>query len=237
MRLASVAVAYKEERFIPKYIQAMQNRVEEVVVLNSTKPWQGTHTEEDKTAAIARSLGATVIEHDWSTEHEQRNAGQEYLSDFDWIIVLDPDEYITNDMWSKLYKFLEEQEEVRAFLPEMQHTYWKNGYVIDPPEDYKQVIAVRPSVRFFDKRCVDVPYAHAPIDLHHFSWARTDKECLSKIQHYAHAHEFDTADWYQKVWKDWHPMSLNLHPLTPEALRQAVPAKLPEELEKLDLWP
>lgn len=233
MRLACVTLAYKEERFIPKFIQIMQDRVEEIVVLNSTKPWQGEISDKDNTATIARSLGATVIEHNWASEHEQRNAGQEYLTDYDWIITLDPDEYITNSAWDLLTEFLETAEGP-AYTPVIQHTYWKTGYVIDPPEDYKQIIAVRPSVRFFDKRCVDTVYGTAPIDLHHFSWARTDEECLSKITHYAHAAELD-PNWYKDVWLS--DRTLNLHPLTPEALKEAVKVKLPEELELLGLWP
>jgi glycosyltransferase involved in cell wall biosynthesis len=235
MKLACVAVAYKEERFIPKYIQAMQNRVDEIVVLNSMKPWFGEEDDEDSTGSIADSLGATVIRHDWATEHDQRNAGQEYLSDYDWIIVLDPDEYLLDADWENLVNFLETAEGP-AYVTGMQHTYWKHGFVIDPPEDYKQIIAVRPQVRFFDKRCVNTPWGYAPTELHHFSWARSDQECLRKITHYAHANDFDTLNWFSEVWQDSERLT-NLHPLTPESLKQAVRVELPEELERLNLWP
>jgi len=234
MKLAIETIAYHEERFIPKFIQHYQNKVSEIVVLNSTKPWQGeTDPEPDKTGTIANSLGATVIEFPWPNEHEQRNAGLDYLNDCDWVIILDPDEYIVDSAWQLLIEFLEHAE-ADAYVPIMQHTYWKTGYVIDPPEDYKQIIAVRPSVRFVDKRVVNCGYGHAPVDLHHFSWARTDKECLRKITHYAHAHELD-PNWYKDVWLS--DRTLNLHPLTPEALKEAVRVELPEELERLQLWP
>lgn len=234
MKLACVTIAYKEERFIAKFIQAMQNRVDEIVVLNSLKPWNGDKNETDNTGVIADSLGATVIAYDWQTEEEQRNAGQEYCADADWIIALDPDEYILDEDWSKLIWFLEKAP-VDAYVPQMQHTYWKSGYVIDPPEDYKQIIAVRPNVRFIDKRVVDCYWEHAPIDLHHFSWARSDEECLNKITHYGHAKEFDTLKWFSEVWQS--DQLTNLHPLTPESLKEAVRVTLPEELERLQLWP
>lgn len=233
MKLASVAVAFKEERFIPKYIQVMQDRVDEIVILNSTKPWQGDFNGTDNTASIARSLGATVIEYDWPSEHEQRNAGQEYLSDCDWIIVLDPDEYLLDHDWDKLLECLSDTP-ADALVTGMQHTYWKRGFVIDPPEDYKQIIAVRPGVRFVDKRVVNCGFALAPTELHHFSWARSNEECLRKISHYAHAHELN-KDWYNDVWLS--DQLENLHPLTPESLKKAVRVVLPEELERLDLWP
>jgi hypothetical protein len=233
MRLACVTMAFKEERFMPKFIQAMQNRVDEILVLNTEHPWFGAGSEPDNTANIARSLGVSVIQYDWQTEHEQRNAGQEYLADYDWIITLDPDEFIVDEDWAKLVKFLE-CATVDAFVCQMQNTYWKKGFVIDPPEDYTQIIATRPCVRYFDKRCVDRPFGLAPVNLHHFSWARTDEECLKKISTYGHAHELD-PNWYKDVWSS--DKTEDLHPLTPESLKRAIRVELPEELERLDLWP
>jgi glycosyltransferase involved in cell wall biosynthesis len=237
MKLACVTIAYMEERFMPKFIQSMQDRVDEIVVLNSIKPWNNRqYAEVDKTASIAHSLGATVISDDWATEQDQRNAGQEYCTDYDWIIVLDPDEYILEPDWQKLVKFLE-QAPLPAYVTNMQHTYWKSGYVIDPPEDYKQIIAVRPQVRFVDKRVIDSPWAHAPIELHHFSWARSDVEVWRKITSYGHAGEFDAAQWMGEIWLDWNEDMQNLHPLTPPSLLKALRVELPEELERLNLWP
>lgn len=234
MKLACVTVAYCEERFMPKFIQSMQDRVDEIVVLNSSKPWHGEFIEEDNTAAIAHSLGATVFTHDWPTETEQRNTGQDYCGDYDWVIILDPDEYILEADWVKLLVFLETAPH-DAYVCQSQNTYWKRGYVVDPPEEYTQIIAVRPSVRFVDKRVVGSPWAHAPVDLHHFSWARSDAECWRKITSYGHAHEFDSLKWFSEVWLD--DLTENLHPLTPESLKQIVRVQLPEELERLGLWP
>lgn len=235
MKLACVTLAYKEERFIVPFIRAMQNRVDEILVLNTTKPWNGGSDEVDNTGNVARSLGATVISYDWSTEEAQRNAGQEYLNDYDWIITLDVDEFMLDADWSRLVAFLDSAT-LDAYVPQMQHTYWKTGFVIDPPEDYLQIIATRPSVRYFDKRCVDCAWDMAPVELHHFSWARTDEECWKKISSYAHAKDFDTLDWFGRVWLD-NERTTDLHPLTPESLKEAVRVELPEELERLNLWP
>lgn len=233
MKLGCVTLAYREERFIVPFIQAMQNRVGEILVLNSLTPWEGIKDEEDNTATVARSLGASVISFDWPNEAEQRNAGQDYFNDCDWVIVLDPDEYILDADWVELVRFLAKTSG-DAFVCGMQHTYWKTGFVIDPPEDYKQIIAVKPYVRFIDKRVVDSPWAHAPVDLHHFSWARSDEECYRKISHYSHAHELD-PDWFSNVWLS--ARTTDLHPLTPESLKEAVRVELPKELVGLNLWP
>jgi len=236
MKLAIATVAYKEERFIPKFIQHYQDKVDEILVLSSTKPWNGEADVHDKTGTIARSLGATVIEYDWETEHDQRNAGLEYLCDYDWIIVVDPDEYFDNDNWNNLISYLEETED-EAVIVEGQYTYWKNGYVADPPRDYQQLVAVRPNIRFVDKRVVGSPYGTAPVWLHHFSWARTDDECWRKISHYAHAKDFNIKDWFNRIWLNWTPDMKDVHPVSPDTLHNLVPAKLPKEIEELDLWP
>lgn len=233
MKLACVSVAFCEERFIPKLIQTMQDRVDEIVVLNSIVPWNG-EAQRDYTANIALSLGATVIRDSWPTEEDQRNAGQEYCSNYDWIIVMDPDEQMLEEDWQKLINFLEVAP-LDAYVTGMQHTLWKTGYIIDPAEDYKQIIAVRPNVRFTDKRVVNTEWGLAPTELWHFSWARNDLEMWRKINSYGHAKEFDPLKWFSEVWQS--DQLTNLHPLTPESLKEAIRIDLPEELKKLDMWP
>jgi glycosyltransferase involved in cell wall biosynthesis len=224
---------------IKPFLSHIPSWVDEVLVLVSAKPWFGEYELPDKTDEIAREMGASVIVHDWTTEEEQRNAGQEYFSDKDWIIVLDPDEFLDDDSWDKLKGSLKKYEEARiqAFIVRGQYTYWKNGYVASPAIDYPMLIGVKPEVRFVDKRVVGSPYAQSDIWLHHFSWAKTDKEVWSKISHYAHANDFDIKDWYENVWLKWKPGIKDVHPTSPQTLHELIPAKLPSELEKLELWP
>jgi len=236
MKTAISTVAYREERMIVPFIQHYQNKVDKILVLNSTKPWNGVNDEKDYTGNIASSLGADVIQFNWASEEEQRNAGQDYLSDYDFVIVLDPDEYFSNDDFSTLLSTLTKTT-ADALIVEGQFTYWKNGFVAYPYKDYQQLVAVRPHVRFVDKRVVDSGYEEAPVWLHHFSWAKTDDEVLRKITHYAHANDFNIKDWYENVWLKWKPGMTDVHPVTPETLHQLIPANLPIEIERLKLWP
>lgn len=235
MKIGLVTIAYNEERFITPFLKNVPKWVDETLVLVSQIPWQGKTEMPDETDIIAEEMGATVIINDWKTEQDQRNAGQEYFHDFDWIITLDPDEYLDKKGWKALKEFIDVAKD-NAYVCSSQFTYWKSGYVIDPGEEYTQIILTRPTVRYGDKRVVNSNWGYAPVVVHHFSWARTDSECLSKISHYAHAHELDHK-WYEDVWLKWTPEMENLHPLSPEALKRAIPAKLPKELEALDLWP
>lgn len=233
MTYGSVCVAYKEERLIAKHLQHIPSWVESRLVLHSTIPWFGENVDFDDTPRLAEPH-AQVISNYWKTEEEQRNTGQAMHSDKDWIIVLDPDEFLSNEDWDKLKDFLETTD-ADAVICEGQSTYWKNGYVADPPNDYQMLIAVKPHVKFIDKRVVGTRYVTAPVWVHHFSWAKTDEEVWNKISHYAHANDFDIFDWYENVWKA-NKME-DVHPVTPNTLHKLIPAVLPKELEELELWP
>lgn len=235
MIFGSTAIAYREERFIVPHISHIPDWVEPLVLI-STHPWSGEDTGPDRTAELAKTTRARVIENYWENEEHQRSTGQILHADKDWVIVLDPDEFLTNEAWETLRGFLETTD-ANAVIVEGQYTYWKDGYVADPPKDYQQLIAVRPNVRFVDKRVVGSSYVVAPVWIHHFSWARTDEEIWDKISHYAHSRDFDINNWYENVWKKWKPGVEDVHPTSPETLHKLIKAELPEELERLNLWP
>jgi glycosyltransferase involved in cell wall biosynthesis len=234
MKYASVAVAFKEERFIQKHLRHIPDWVDEKMTLSSAKPWFGDNMQDD-TPKLAEKY-STVIRANWPNEESQRNTGQEMNEDKDWIIVLDPDEFLDNDGWAKLKEFLETTD-ADAVICEGQYTMWKNGYVADPPNDYQMLIAVRPHVRFVDKRVINTAYVVAPVWVYHFSWARTDDEVWNKISHYAHAKDFDIKKWYNEVWKTWKEGDKDCHPTTPETLHEFKRVVLPKEIEALQLWP
>ena len=235
MKFGSVCVAYKEERFVEKHLWHLPDWIDEKILLSSTIPWNGENVDFDNTAKLAKPY-ATVVENYWKTEADQRNTGQALLSGMDWVIVMDPDEFLDDEGWANLKQYLETTTD-EAVVVQGQNTYWKNGYVADPPRDYQMLIAVRPWVPFVDKRIIAGPYGTAPVWLHHFSWARTDEEIWNKISHYAHAHDFDIDHWYNNVWLKWKEGDQDVHPVTPDTLHDLIRVVLPPELEQLNLWP
>lgn len=236
MTIGLITVAYREKRLIGKFLRHIPRWVDQKVVLLSEKPWFGMEEPDDGTMTRVISAGSIPILSTWSKEEDQRNTGLSLLEACDWIIVLDPDEFLSHTDWNKLYEFLETTD-ADAVVCEGQYTYWKKGWVADPPRDYQMLIAVRPHVKFVDKRVVNTGYAVAPVWVNHFSWAKTDKEVWSKITHYAHADDFDTKKWFEEVWKKWKPGMIDVHPTTPDTLHDLIPAELPPEIEELKLWP
>src|ERR1039458_3916755 len=176
MKVGTVAVAYNEERFIGPHLNHIP--LGDKLVLVSSKPWHGEPDPPDATEAIARERAVTIV-HDWADEAEQRNTGQAHYCDFDWVLHLDPDEFLTASNWKRLLHELETAEG-DAYTVERQYTYWRSGYVVRPAEPYRQLVAVRPSVKFGTCRDTDVgawwQLPSLPVELHHFSWARTDAE-------------------------------------------------------------
>lgn len=236
MRVASVCTVFNEARFLPKHLSHMPDWVEEQVVLLSAKPWHGSHDEPDDSEKIANEMGATVLKHEWPDEVEQRNTGQEYLNDYDWILNLEPDEFLDEDNWKRLKDFLESNPPLPAYTCFQQQIYWGKGFAADPPEDFVPIIATRPEVRFIEKRVINSPWERIPsLILHHFAWARTDAEIWKKISHYSHAVDFDIDDWFQNVWLA--RKTENVHPTTPEAIPKLIRAILPPEIERLSPWP
>jgi glycosyltransferase involved in cell wall biosynthesis len=236
MKVALVTVAYNEERFIEPFLKHIPGWVNNVTVLLSAKPWYGRPEPTDKTYELASGTRAEVIQATWDSEEAQRNTGVELNQDCDWIIWLDPDEFLDDYNWDKLKGRLEDGR-ADSYVVEGQHTYWKDGWHAVPERDYQMLIATRPHVNFVDKRVVNSGYDVAPVWVHHFSWARTDAEVLKKITHYAHAEDFDTRKWYEEVWLKWKPGMKNVHPTTPETLHDFEKAELPPEIEELGLWP
>lgn len=233
MTFGSVCIAFKEERYIVPHLKHLPDWIDEKIVLSSTQPWFGENVGLDKTAELAKPH-ARVIEAYWEDESSQRNTGQAIHEDKDWVVVLDPDEFIDDENWAKLKDFLEKTT-ANAVVVEGQYTYWKEEWVASPPIDYQMLVAVRPKIKFVDKRIVGSDFVVAPVWLHHMSWRRTDEEVWNKISHYAHAHDFDIKHWYESVWKPWKPGIKDTHPVTPETLHDFKKAKLPPELKKLGI--
>lgn len=236
MRIASVCTVFNEERFLPKHLSHMPDWVKEQVVLLSAKPWYGSDDKPDNSEKIASEVGATVIKYEWPDETQQRNAGQDYLSGYDWILNLEPDEFFDDATWERLHQFILNEAAEPAYAVK-QRIFWGKGLESDPPEDFVPIILTRPSVHFVDKRVIDSGWQTMPDDitLLHFAWARSDAEIWKKISHYSHAVDFDIDAWYKDVWLAG--KIENVHPTTPEAIPRLIPAILPPEIAALDLWP
>ena len=223
METAVCIVAYNEENYIKKAIKQFSGLVDKVLVMLSQVPWGGVPEEPDRTYDIAESLGAEVITGFWKTEADQRNEGQQRLKDYDWILIVDVDEFYAKEDIKKLLKFLETAK-AQAYGITNLEVYWKTPQcVIRPQSRGGLIIAVKSGIRFLDKRNVGSGWEWLPKDitLHHWSYVRTDEEMLKKITTFEHRDEI-VLNWYQEKWLGWTSEMENLHPVNPVEFKKAV---------------
>jgi glycosyltransferase involved in cell wall biosynthesis len=220
-KLAICTVAYNESEYIEKCIEKWKGKVDKHLVLVSTRPWNGEPQEYDGTAELAKKAGAEVIIRYWRTEAEQRNWGLAYLYDYDYVLIIDPDEFYIEEDQQKILKALEnptiEGKKTPVFVPKEMVTYWKTtDYIFDPADKHKPTIAIDPKKgTFLQHRCPQPfdgsvpflePVGRIDVTCHHFSWVHSDKKVEEKIQSYSHTDVIPT-NWYEDVWLKWEPNS------------------------------
>jgi glycosyltransferase involved in cell wall biosynthesis len=223
MKIGILTVAYREEYFIADCVNQFKGRGFQHLVLVSDTPWHGEREPMDETVELAERVGAKVIVSDWSTEAEQRNYGLKELRENDWVLIVDADEEYEKGSVDSLLTFLETAN-LPAYGIGKIATYWKTKeYRIDPPESGGLIVAVKPTVQFYDKRCVSSEWDFLPEDIvmHHYSYVRDDLGMRRKIATFEHANEI-VPNWYEEVWCKWTPESQNLHPVHPESFARAI---------------
>lgn len=234
IRIGVLTVAFNEERFIVPCIKQFEFWGFNHLVLVSSKPWHGEY-EADNTASIAReNTYANVISGVWENQAEQFNAGLETFTNFDWVLIVDADEFYTRDDVKHLIVDMVNTDADVIRAPDME-VYWKTpDFRILPRQTDNPVVAVRPHVRFTEKRSVDsINSTETDATLHHLSYVRTDEDMLKKIHSFEHSNEFDLDKWYNEKWLDWNntaEKNFDLHPVVPEQFKKALFNPAPAEI-------
>lgn len=161
IHLSAIIIAKNEEGTIKDAITSVQF-CDEIVVIDN----QST----DKTAQIAKNLGASVYAADTNDFSELRNSGL-YHAKGDWVFYLDADEIVTAGLRESISKAVS-QEEIVAYK-----LYRKNFYLGKHPWPHKDLLE-----RLFQKKQLkkwhgalhESPLVDGPIgiltgELHHFS--------------------------------------------------------------------
>ena len=251
-KIAVLTIAYNESCIIRACINNWKGKVDKHLILCSSLPWNGSPVEDDGTARIARDMGADVIIRQWNTEAEQREFGLAYLYNYDYVLIVDPDELYTEEDQKKILDRLDNpfdyinrtNQKLPIFKTAKMTTYWKTtDYIFDPEDSHQPIIAVDPkAVKFSEKRGCRmkssgegfVAYVE-PIDIttHHLSWVKSNEKVQEKIQSYAHCNDFNTDYWYNEVWLKWKPGDMTL--IRPYGIEKSVAIYKPAPQNILDL--
>jgi glycosyltransferase involved in cell wall biosynthesis len=93
-RISLCMIAKNEERFLEGCLARVHEQVDEIILVDTGST--------DRTVEIAESFGAKVFFQEWEDDFAKpRNLSLEHASG-DWILVLDADEYLTEDSIPKI---------------------------------------------------------------------------------------------------------------------------------------
>ncbi|HCR36103.1 TPA: hypothetical protein DIU22_03630, partial [Candidatus Woesebacteria bacterium] len=126
MKFAIAIIAYREESIIRGCLDGLQ---EFNVFVSISKPWSGQHVEFDKTKEYAIEKNAIVFLNDFVSEKDQRNFMMEKLqqSGYDYVFIIDADEYYLKGDIQKAIKFIEKHPEIERFNVGPTVYFWKNA--------------------------------------------------------------------------------------------------------------
>lgn len=201
MKIGAVTIAYNEENMIRGAIEPLIGHIDKHLVLITETPFYGEKSDRDNTEKISKGLGATVIVNNWEIEHEMRNFGQQYMSDYDWIILLDADMWLTQDNIIKIKDALSKTK--HDGLKVSQYGYWYDIDHVLENDPFMPFIAVRPSVRFHSiaNSYCSVEF-RKDIFIDHVNWVDF-KDIYKKVTTYGHAYEIKGHEWFNKHYKNW----------------------------------
>lgn len=220
MRFGAAIPVMNEWRFLPAVLGQLLKVCDRVVLLRGRRSLSGAPATLSPAPPLDRRV--ELVTGSWSSEHATRNAGMEFLSDCDYVFVVDSDEIVPDRSLRQL--MLGCEKGFRSLTCQF-YTYWKTPeWRIDPPEDIAAPVVIRQDVRFERLRMFSGEHARmtGPC-VHHLSYVRTDDEMREKLRLFGHAAEV-VSGWYDRVWRGWDEDKAmeDLHPTHPPAFRRAV---------------
>jgi glycosyltransferase involved in cell wall biosynthesis len=99
--ISLVMIAKNEEKDIANCINSAKDLVDEIIVVENGST--------DKTVEVAKSLGAKVLHREFDTFASQKNYALS-LAKNDWVLHLDPDEYLSEELKAEIKKALTENK-------------------------------------------------------------------------------------------------------------------------------
>jgi glycosyltransferase involved in cell wall biosynthesis len=88
-KISAVIIAGNEEKNIVRCVKSLLGIADEIVVVDSYS--------KDRTVALAKALGANVVQHEFEGYVEQKNYAIDYAS-FPWVLSLDADEALSEKL-------------------------------------------------------------------------------------------------------------------------------------------
>ena len=105
-KISALAITFNEEDNVKNYVQSLAF-ADEIIFIDSKST--------DKTVQIAKELGVTVIEKEFSNFSDQRNFAISKAKN-DWVVFFDLDEIITKELEKEIFNNVKNPESKVAFF-------------------------------------------------------------------------------------------------------------------------
>jgi len=242
IELSACYSIFNEEDWIQYSIESVYDCVERIVI--AWGPWKcNLEVPPDNTRRIIKNLDdpdkkILLLEGQYNSEHEQRNACLNYVKSGYYFLV-DADEIYDKKVMMRMKKTIEKHPEVYVFkIPSL--IFWRNfDTIIEGEFNFPRVFKVLPEASFTWLNMMSLGgteyevlgqyiFNGSKIFNFHFAYAKSDKAMYEKIRACIEREDGTThiivRNWYEKVWIGWKtdPVSAfqlygGVHPVDPPA--------------------
>jgi glycosyltransferase involved in cell wall biosynthesis len=101
MKLTGVIITFNEERNIDRCLKSLKNVCDEIIVLDSFST--------DRTEEICRTHGVKFVQHKFDGHIQQKNRALQ-LAETDWVLSLDADEALTEELSASILNLKQNQK-------------------------------------------------------------------------------------------------------------------------------
>lgn len=235
MKVGIITPAYENDiDFMRACIKQFKGFPTDHLIVISTKSFTGKKLKTSKLQKEAKKLGAKTLVGEFDPDEHQRHAGLDHFKNCDWCLIVDCDEFYTQEDIKKILDFLKTADK-EIYKVEKMFVYFKSPDYTATRQDGEHgppIVAMKPHMRFRSIRDADYPDYFIPdTTLYHLSYIRTDDQMKTKISSWGHAHEVNPY-WFENVWQKWTPEMMNFHPTEPNIFYKSVVEVLPYEIRR-----
>jgi hypothetical protein len=246
MLIAAHMLGYGVNRFLPDCVTHVLPYVDKLFIGYSAKPFTYNDrareaglnpTPRESFAALADDGKLEIVDGEWATEEEARNACLDAArrQGFDWLLVIDADEFYTEQAWEQLLGVLRGSAQHDLIITTWYNFFKSSAYVIVERDGTIKSTNVGFALRClganrFRHRRLTTASRIQVVDCpcYHYGYVMSDAEMYQKISTWSHAADFNRERWYRLKWLNWTLNTKNLHPVVPTAWRKAVCFPLPQ---------
>ena len=249
---------FNVSEFILPMLENCGPHVERIYIARTERPWNYNPTAREsminKTPASILDQSPwrhkiTLVEGDWESEHEQRNAllDRARADGMDFMIIQDADEFYFHEDFAKNLAAISQKPDYDLYGVRW-YVFWKDiRHIITDRYDRHMddgwvnfAVNCRGPMRFNYLRGTKEKFrvypGYLPGPACHLSYVMSDEAMLEKLSSWGHTNDFNWRKWYDGVWLKWWPGRWHLALIKPHHWARAIPfpGRLPEVLENFE---